>query len=115
MIKKLYISLAFICLFAVNSYSVKVYPNPWIPSSNSGQHGSFAVEGHINFKGVPQDGGEIYIYNATGELIRTLKWESGNLVKWDGKNNIGEYVASGVYIWVMKDGGTKSGKIVIVR
>jgi flagellar hook assembly protein FlgD len=45
-----------------------------------------------------------------------LYWESGNRnVKWDGKNNNGEYVASGVYLWKVRDASGKVSKLVIIR
>jgi subtilisin family serine protease len=47
--------------------------------------------------------GNIYIFDVSGVLIREIEFESesGNfvLVVWDGKNDSGEYVASGVYIF----------------
>ena len=46
--------------------------------------------------------GNVYIHDVSGVLIRDIKFESpsGNfvVVTWDGRNNSGEYVASGVYI-----------------
>jgi len=47
--------------------------------------------------------GNIYLYDVSGALIRDIEFESqsGNfvIVIWDGKNDSGEYVASGVYIY----------------
>ncbi|UCE67135.1 MAG: S8 family serine peptidase [Candidatus Zixiibacteriota bacterium] len=46
--------------------------------------------------------GNIYIHDVSGILIKDIEFESpgGNFVvlSWDGRNNSGEYVASGVYI-----------------
>ncbi|MCL2390533.1 MAG: hypothetical protein FWD54_05250 [Endomicrobia bacterium] len=112
--------LLFVTLFTASSFAVSVYPNPWVPDSNktdgAGQqiHGTLA--GGINFTGLSTDGGTIFIYNSTGELVIKLKWNPGEISKnWNGRNARHEYVASGVYLWVIKDGGTKSGKIVVVR
>jgi len=74
------------------------YPNPfnpetWIPYQ-------LAVEGNVT----------IHIYNAGGHLIRTLDIgykESGlyfnkeRAAHWDGVNNQGERVASGMYFYTL--------------
>jgi flagellar hook assembly protein FlgD len=116
MMEKIIVFLVFGFWFPVSSYAARAYPNPWIPDSKttSNVHGTYH-EG-IKFDGLSNSGGTIFIYNSTGELVRKVMWSSGytNAV-WDGKNDISEYVASGVYIWVVKDGGSKSGKIVIIR
>jgi len=113
-------SLFFVLLLVSSSYAVSVYPNPWIPDSNRKDNDGKSIHGTlaegISFTGLSSNGGTIYIYNATGELVRKVKWTLGNsAANWDGRNERHEYVASGVYIWVVKDGGTKSGKIVIIR
>ena len=124
MIKKVIILFTFhfslFTLFAVSSYAARVFPNPWIPDSKATNsagrsvHGTYA-EG-IKFDGLSNSGGSIFIYSATGELVRKVIWNAGNtMTSWDGKNDRSEYVASGVYVWVIKDGGTQSGKIVVVR
>ena len=125
MFKKTIISIAcyllLITLFPISSFAVSVYPNPWIPDSNRmNSDGTHKVHGTlpdgITFDGLSNAGGTIFIYNATGELVIKLKWDSGDVSKnWNGRNSRHEYVASGVYVWVIKDGGTKSGKIVVVR
>jgi flagellar hook assembly protein FlgD len=44
------------------------------------------------------------VYNSAGELVKTLRQEWGatapmdDVVQWDGKNDAGEKVASGVYV-----------------
>ena len=118
---------SFLILFAVSSHAVSVYPNPWIPDSNKTDslgrkiHGTYygevsgGVSGGIHFTGLPESGGTIYIYNSTGEIVRKLRWSSGNTKIWDGRNERHEFVASGVYMWVIKEVGTKTGKIVIIR
>jgi flagellar hook assembly protein FlgD len=113
--RNLLIVISLMFVFTVYAHAVKAYPNPWIPDSKTdrNRHGDYTG---VKFDGLSNTGGTIYIYNATGELVRKVNWTAGNVdVKWDGKNDRSEYVASGVYIWVIKDGGTKSGKIVVVR
>jgi flagellar hook assembly protein FlgD len=104
----------FILAYSSVSFAAKAYPNPWIPGGKNSNQGTLS-EG-ITFDDLPTSGGEIYIYDSLGELVRKLSWESGNKnVKWDGKNTNGEYVASGVYLWKEKDSIGKISKLVIIR
>jgi flagellar hook assembly protein FlgD len=112
MMKKVFIFLMVSCVIISVSFAAKVYPNPWIPDSAGDTHGTLA--GGITFDELPNTGGEIDIYNTTGELVRRLRWDLGTSINWDGRNDKGDYVASGVYIWTIKDGG-KGSKIIIVR
>ncbi|OGS44569.1 MAG: hypothetical protein A2539_01470 [Elusimicrobia bacterium RIFOXYD2_FULL_34_15] len=58
------------------------------------------------------------IYTASGELVKTLVEESKLAglydVNWDGTNQSGESVASGVYIYHIKAGDLKASKILAV-
>jgi flagellar hook assembly protein FlgD len=112
--KNIFIIIGMLLVFSVSAYAVKVYPNPWIPDSKTegDRHGNYTG---IIFDDISESGGTIQIYNATGELVRKISWSSGKQTRWDGKNDRSEYVGSGVYIWVIKDGGTKSGKIAVIR
>jgi len=55
----------------------------------------------------------VRIFAISGELIREIK--SGN--QWDGRNQAGELVASGVYLFYVQDPSGKSavGKIAVIR
>ncbi len=67
----------------------------------------------------------IEIYNVSGQLVRTLKLgkkEAGNYVKrqraayWDGRNGVGEAVASGIYFYVIRAGAFgATGRMVIMK
>lgn len=67
----------------------------------------------------------IEIYNVTGQLIRTLnlgRKEPGHYVSrqkaayWDGTNEAGESVASGVYFYIMRAGALKvTRRMTILR
>ncbi|MGQ9805766.1 MAG: type IX secretion system anionic LPS delivery protein PorZ [Chlorobiales bacterium] len=60
----------------------------------------------------------VKIITATGRLVRNLKSDGGAVVFWDGKDNRGELVASGVYIAVgISESGKESGlgKIAVIR
>lgn len=86
-------------------------------------------EDGITFYNLPQQG-YIEIYTVDGRLVKkilidetTLLENNGiGMVKWDTKNEAGEKVVSGVYIWRVVSGNdtlgyrnTKTGKLVIIR
>ncbi|MFB0564042.1 MAG: hypothetical protein ACETWM_22815, partial [Candidatus Lokiarchaeia archaeon] len=111
--------LSIFCLMALSPASeiseVIGYPIPCRPQKD----GSFKV-GNIP---LDADYVEIFIYNIAGELVRRLKAreeiEVGTISKtgiWDCKNEQGEDVASGVYIYFLKsDKGKKIEKFAIIR
>jgi len=57
--------------------------------------------------------GDVRIFNAAGELVRQTIVDD----PWDGRNDKGEEVASGVYIFVITDseGNVGRGKLLLVR
>ncbi len=62
------------------------------------------------------------IYNVAGQLIRTLVNEvqtpavGGFKVTWDGRNNAGQTVSSGVYFYKMAAPGfSQTRKMVVLR
>jgi hypothetical protein len=67
------------------------YPNPFNPTTTF-RYG-MPKEGHVTLK----------IYNLTGQEVRTLvdDFQSAGLrsVTWDGKNDLGQSVPSGVYMY----------------
>jgi flagellar hook assembly protein FlgD len=63
---------------------------------------------------------EIAIYNIQGQLVRTLsKGEESSgthLAIWDGKDNIGKQLPSGIYFYKLSIGGEfKIKKMVLMR
>jgi len=59
-------------------------------------------------------GGEVKIYTMNGTLVRTLS-ASSSIKQWDAKNEDGEQVSKGVYLYKIKNaGGTESkGKLIL--
>ncbi len=107
-----------------NSPTFNVFPNPWKPGANSnfnGVHTNKTLTG-IYFTGLSSNAG-IAIYDQLGRIV--FKGQSNensseyNYSKflWDGLNNGGIPVSSGVYIYITQDkyGSTKKGKIAIIR
>ena len=85
------------------------FPNPFNPATRI----SFAlpVKGHVSLR----------VYNVAGQLVKTLTdgvWEAGSHeLTWDGTNNLGASVASGVYFYKLTAGGDYENmkKMVLLR
>lgn len=101
--------------------NVRVYPNPYVPASNSPagrdfQHGNLNTG--IVFDNLTESS-RIFIYTVTGRLVTKSQplQEYGSLFHWDAKNDNKDDVASGVYIYVIKDfnGNVRTGRLGIVR
>lgn len=84
--------------------NLQVYPNPFRPAS--------AVGGVVKFGNVPLTA-VVRIYTVRGYLVRELRAP----FEWDGLNDQGLPVATGVYFYVVKEGGKAPvrGKMVLVR
>ncbi|MDD5687225.1 MAG: carbohydrate binding domain-containing protein [Elusimicrobia bacterium] len=96
---------------ATDLSNVKVYPNPYKPN--------MAVGGKLKVINLPINS-EMKIYTVSGELARELKEaDFGNLgwLEWDGKNDDGDKVARGVYIYQIRDatGRKKTGKVGLIK
>jgi FlgD Ig-like domain len=90
-----------------NLASVKAYPNPY--KLNSMSQG-------ITIANLTASS-EIKIFNVAGELVRTLNYSSGSgRAAWDGRNDAGNMVASGVYIiFVNSPEGTQKLKVAVEK
>jgi len=76
-----------------------VVPNPYIGSSRLEQHDWSDDLGRIEFRGLPPEC-SIQIYTLAGDLVRKLKHDSGlSWESWDVRNDEGEEVAGGIYIY----------------
>jgi hypothetical protein len=85
------------------------YPNPFNPTTNI--KFILPINKNVGLK----------IYNALGQEVRTLISDQnyapgGHTVQWDGKDNNGNNVASGVYVYTLYYGNfSKSLKMTLVR
>lgn len=82
------------------------YPNPFEVNESSTTHLRFTFGQRA----------EVRIYNVAGEMVRCLQqteFDDG----WDGRNDYGTLVASGVYIFELlaEDGSRYQGKVLVVR
>jgi len=59
----------------------------------------------------------IKIYTLNGELVGTIEHTSGSTIhSWDVTNDRGDRLASGVYLYLIKnDKDKKKGKLIIIR
>ncbi|MBI3550845.1 MAG: S8 family peptidase [Elusimicrobia bacterium] len=81
-----------------------VFPNPFRPSGNKMATIVLPSSARGTFK-------DLKIYTIDGKLVRELKGQS-----WDGKNDGGNWVASGTYIvLVTTSDGAFTGKVALIR
>jgi len=93
---------------ASNISDPKVAPNPLRPSKGAGYTS-------MTFSNLPANV-EVIIYSVSGVKIKKLTTDSSGIALWDGKNEDGESVASGVYFALIKNGSsTKTIKIGVQR
>ena len=82
------------------------YPNPFNPRTT------------ISFSVAKSGYAKLSVYNSRGELIRTLLKEnvpSGNYnIDWDGKDDMGKSVSSGLYLYKLEVNGTNQIKKMLL-
>ncbi|MFA5859069.1 MAG: carboxypeptidase regulatory-like domain-containing protein [Elusimicrobiota bacterium] len=96
-----------ICNSARDNLNVIVYPNPWYKNTAD----------KLVFKGLTQVA-EIRIYNVAGEQVWTYKKnDMTDTLTWNGKNDVENVIASGIYIYVITNdkGEKKTGKLAVVK
>jgi hypothetical protein len=97
-----------ISLVDTASAAVNVYPNPWRVDKSRNLP--------ITFDGV-HDGSTVKLFTLAGFWIKTLH-ASSTSITWDLRNDNGEPVASGLYLYLIEssDGHkTARGKLAIIR
>lgn len=86
---------------------VKVYPNPFRPHAQP----------YVVFDNISEDA-VINVYNRGGKLVASLRDGdiAGGRAEWDGKMKNGNFVAPGVYQYVIRGASkTKKGKLLIIH
>ena len=83
----------------------KVFPNPYVRTGL----------GELTFRDLPL-GADLRIYSVSGELVADLPGEGEGSITWDGQNDAGYLVASGVYYYVAENeaGDSVSGRFALV-
>jgi hypothetical protein len=86
----------------------KAYPNPW----RSDKHANLTIK----FDGMPA-ASLIKIFTISGREVKQLNADSTGTASWDRTNDSGDFVASGVYIYLIIDpqGDETSGKLAIIK
>ncbi len=87
----------------VGEFFSKNYPNPFNPSTKI--EFNLPKAGHLSLK----------VFNVRGELVKTLideKWGAGlGSIIWDGNNDFGEQVSSGVFFYEIRT----AGKVIVKK
>lgn len=91
------------------------YPNPFVPHNQAGVgttiHFALPIDSEV----------EIAVYNSIGQRVKSLvigNWETGNhAVVWNGENDSGEKVQSGVYFYRMRtsEGLVDTKKLLLLK
>jgi hypothetical protein len=84
------------------------YPNPFNPSTV------------IHYELDETEIVVLKIYNVSGRVVRTLvderQWAGAHRVYWDGRNDIGERMSSGIYLYMLQSGiSSQSRKMILLK
>jgi hypothetical protein len=92
---------------ATSGATVRVYPNPWRKDKHSGHPVTFDQM---------MVGSDVKIFSVSGHKVKELNGSSGS-VTWDLTDDSGDSVASGIYIYLIKDsqGNKSEGKLAVIR
>jgi flagellar hook assembly protein FlgD len=95
-------------VIAARTGFVSLFPNPFNPTT------------HVTFDLAKAGPVDVAIYDVRGQLVRTLATGTMNSGRhdlvWQGRDDAGRSVASGVYFCRLSaDGGTQSRKMILAR
>jgi hypothetical protein len=99
-------AVATLALITDDMGSARVYPNPWRVARGDGM---------ITFDLMPLNS-QVKIFTVSGRWLRTLDAAAGS-ASWDLKNDSGDQVASGIYLYLLTSpaGGKGRGIVTIIR
>jgi len=109
---------ALLAVMALPDYDLTMahaYPVPWIPNDGKPETGNRS-DG-ITFTDLSSRG-TIEIFTVSGEKVSELNFNEADMAKitWNGKNASGKTVASGAYIYLIKnERQKKTGKLVVIK
>jgi len=81
----------------------RAYPNPF----------RLAEGNQVTFTGIPA-GSNLLLMTTSGDTVRRWAGTNGSDVVWDGRNESGQEVASGMYLWYVESSDLK-GKLIVIR
>ncbi len=92
-------------------------PNPFRPNDGNELTGEYNDGRLPRFENLPDGRVKVEIYTITGSRVYDGSVVDETEYVWDARNNSGDRVASGYYIWLVEDsaGNTKTGKLAIIR
>jgi len=99
-----------------NLDQLRVYPNPFVPNDQDTTTGDW--DSGVTLDKFTCDGLRVRIYTLTGELVREIVAEEySSFIQWDGRNEQGDKVASGIYLYLVTNevGEQKAGKLVVIK
>ena len=90
-----------------NLDQVVIYPNPFVPAQS--------INGQVTFLKLTENA-TVSLYTLDGERVRTKLESTTGRASWDGRNDAGAEVISGLYIYHIEgEGVQKIGQIMIIR
>jgi hypothetical protein len=112
------------CFLAVLTHNPTSVPDP-APSAGvsllrQNEPNPFSGETLIRFTLARPEGVTITIFDASGRIVRFLAARAfdrgGHVVRWDGRNEAGSQVASGVYLYKLRtESFARQKKMVVIR
>lgn len=95
-------------VLVIEGFQLGATPNPFTPNEDG--YNDFVL---FNYPELKESSGSIQIFNFRGKLVSELK----NSCRWSGKNDQGEPLPPGVYLFVVKVNGkmTAKGPITLIR
>ena len=90
------------------------FPNPFNPSG-AGRSPSTTISFSLNTENTEET--ELIIYNIKGQKIRQYSIQQlPDSIMWDGKDEGGNFVSSGIYLYKIKSGKySSSGKMILLK
>ncbi len=90
---------------AASVEDARIFPNPLRPA-----------QGHtsMSFSNLPVDS-RVRIYSLVGQQVRDLRADAAGLARWDGRNDAGTDLGSGVYFVLLQGDGQKSTTKVAIQ
>ena len=92
-----------------------IAPNPFIPNDGKTNTGSWMEGGGVTFGNLAPEAVEVRIYTLAGELIAEGTLSTRGEWIWNGRNQEGNKVASGIYFYIVTGpSGEKFGKLIVI-
>lgn len=92
-----------------NLSEIRGYPNPFLIGSTEK---IFTIDNLA-------DDASVRIYTESGIMVRNISQQEipGSQARWDGRNDRGDWVASGIYVYLVftENGQSATGKVAVIR